>query len=365
MTTDRRELRAFALSAAILAFYTVAILSTGKIDPSAFVRLAATYTGASLSLWAFLGLCGLLILMIRHGIGPVDAPRTSPLVLIARFIRDRWDRDYGVSLLWPPVMFAWLVAAFNAFKQMVLVGASFRLDPALAGIDRLLFFGHDGWAVMHALLPWPLATFIIDSAYHAWFAPMSLGLILCAWGGRKSYRLRTQYLLAYLALWIVLGSVLAYLLPAAGPCYYAVFGNGPGFQPLLDRLAHDQAAVAQLIPGAELGSLANQHALLTFYGSPHLVIGGGISAMPSLHNALAVLFALAAFRIRPWLGWIGAAYALLIWVGSIDLGWHYAIDGIVAALLTMLCWSVAGRVTAALDRAPTGEARPAVLDPAV
>ena len=217
MTTDRRELRAFALSAAILMLYTFAILSTGKIDPRAFVHLAATYTTGSLSLWAFLGLCALLILMIRHGAGPLDAQRTSPLVLIARFVRDRWDRDYGVSLLWPPVLFAWLVAAFNAFKQMVPVGAAFRFDPALAEIDRLLFFGHDGWRVMHALLPWPLATFIIDTAYHAWFAPMSLGVILCAWGSRKSYRLRTQYLLAYLAVWILLGSVFAYLLPAAGP----------------------------------------------------------------------------------------------------------------------------------------------------
>ena len=122
--------------------------------------------------------------------------------------------------------------------------------------------------------------------------------------------------------------------------------------------------MAQLIPGAELGSLANQHALLKFYGSPHLVIGGGISAMPSLHNALAVLFALAAFRIKRWLGWVGAGYALLIWAGSIDLGWHYAIDGIVAALLTGLCWLLAGRITAALDR--SREAAPHVaLDPAV
>lgn len=364
MTTDRRELRAFALSVAIMLLYTAAILSTRKIDPGAFAHLAATYTTASLSLWAFLGLVGLLILMVRHGVGPLDAPRTSPLVLIARFVRDRWERDYGASLLWPPVLFAWLMAAFNAFKQMVLVGAAFRFDSTLAGIDRLLFFGHDGWAVMHALLPWPMATFTIDTAYHAWFAPMSLGLILCAWGSRNSYSLRTQYLLTYIAVWIVLGSIFAYLIPAAGPCYYGVFGNGPAFQPLLDRLAHDQAEVAQIIPGASLESLANQHALLKFYGSPHLAIGGGISAMPSVHNALAVLFALAAFRIKRWLGWVAAGYALLIWAGSIDLGWHYAIDGIVAALLTALCWSLAGRVTAALEgkreRAPR-----AVLDPAV
>src|SRR3546814_5985014 len=56
--------------------------------------------------------------------------------------------------------------------------------------------------------------------------------------------------------------------------------------------------------------------------------------MPSVHNGLAALFAIAAFRLWRPLGWVVAAYAALIWVGSIHLGWHYAIDGMVSIAMT-------------------------------
>ncbi len=71
--------------------------------------------------------------------------------------------------------------------------------------------------------------------------------------------------------------------------------------------------------------------------------------MPSVHNALAVLFALAAFRIHRTIGWLFAAYAGLIWFGSIYLGWHYAVDGLVAAALTLGIWRVSGRIADMLE----------------
>src|SRR3546814_1790225 len=81
---------------------------------------------------------------------------------------------------------------------MVLVSAGFGFDPLFAEIDRALFLGHDPWRVTHAIFS-PMATYAIDRAYHGWFAPMSLGVLLCAFGARRSYRLRTQYLLSYIA----------------------------------------------------------------------------------------------------------------------------------------------------------------------
>ena len=63
-----------------------------------------------------------------------------------------------------------------------------------------------------------------------------------------------------------------------------------------------------------------------------------------------LLFALAASKIRPLLGWIFGAYAALIWIGSIHLGWHYAVDGLVAAASTIALWKVAGWLADWLDR---------------
>ena len=350
MAIDDREVRAAAAGMLTVAAYMAAVLASGRVDSGDFAHLLSIYLTGSIALWTMLCFGALLVLLAKNARPAEGALRVSPLVVIARYLGDRWRRDRFLSLCWPPLLFAMLMASFNAFKQMVLPAAGFGFDPLFAGIDRALFLGHDPWRVTHALFS-PMATYAIDRAYHGWFAPMSLGVLLCAFGARRSYRLRTQYLLSYVAVWVLIGSVFAYLLPSAGPCFDPVFASGaPGFQPLLDRLALDQAVIGQAIPGAHLAALANQQGLLAAYGSPDLVVGGGISAMPSVHNGLSALFALAAFRLWRPLGWVVTAYALLIWIGSIHLGWHYAIDGIVSVAMTLGIWRIMGRAADRLDR---------------
>ena len=63
-----------------------------------------------------------------------------------------------------------------------------------------------------------------------------------------------------------------------------------------------------------------------------------ISAMPSVHVAIAVLFALAGREAGRVAGLVLTAYALVVLVGSVHLGWHYAVDGYFAALATGLSW---------------------------
>jgi hypothetical protein len=57
---------------------------------------------------------------------------------------------------------------------------------------------------------------------------------------------------------------------------------------------------------------------------------------------MAVLFACAAYQADRRMGRLFAGYAVVIWIGSIHLGWHYAIDGIVAAVLTIGIWNLTG-----------------------
>jgi hypothetical protein len=42
--------------------------------------------------------------------------------------------------------------------------------------------------------------------------------------------------------------------------------------------------------------------------------------------------------------WIAIAYAFVILLGSVHLGWHYAADGYVAAGVTWLIWAAMGRL---------------------
>jgi hypothetical protein len=347
---DIREIRAALAGAAVVGAYLCLVLLSGRVDLVQFTKLFLAYASGSIALWVAVGTIAMFVQVLRR------ACRSGSEPFLFEFAREsieaRWKRDRGASLLWPPLLFASLMASFNSFKQMVLPLAGFSFDPWLASVDRIFFFGHDGWRVTHALLGSPEATRVIDSFYHGWFLPMSLGVILCAWLPAATYRLRTQYLLSYISVWIGLGSILAFLFPSAGPCFYSLFaGPAPEFDSLMQRLNEIQA-----LNGEPLVALRNQSYLIDAHAGDRLMIGGGISAMPSVHNGLAILFALAAWNVSRPLGYVFAAYAFLIWIGSIHLGWHYGLDGVAAVPLTFGIWRLCGRIADRLERPLVGPA---------
>ena len=339
LSIDRREVRAAGLCAAIVGLYTIAVLATGRVNLFDFGLLFSRYLSGSLSLMIF-------ILVAAFGWFALTRRPASPARAIAGWLRDRWRRDRLASFFLPPLLFALLMAAFNSFKQMVLPAAGFSFDPMFAEMDRALGLGHDPWRITHALFGSPEATWWLDRAYHGWFLPMSLGLMVCALLPASTWRLRTRYMLSYAMIWIGIGSFLAFLLPSAGPCFYSQFvGPAPEFQVLMDRLASQQAAL-----GSPVSALIFQEVLLSLHGSNELAVGAGISAMPSVHNGLAILFAIAAFKIDRRFGWVMSGYAAIIWIGSIHLGWHYAIDGLVALPLVLGIWRMTGWVADWLER---------------
>ena len=339
-----REWKGAGLGAAVIALYMALVLGSGMVDPGMFGRMLAFYVKTSFLIWTFMLGCTLLVLMVMRGRKSGNQPFLKDFIVTTA--RDRWQRDHYVSLVWPPLLFAGLLSSFNSFKQMILPLAGYSWDPMLAAADKALFLGHDPWRVTHAIFGSPEATVFIDGYYHTWFLPMSLGVAVCAFMPASTFRLRTQYLLSYIGVWVIVGSVFAYLMPSAGPCFYEpLVGQHASFQELIQNLRRAQAET-----GAELISLNNQQMLLELVSADKLIVGGGISAMPSVHNALAFLFALGAFRLNRVAGYVASAYAVMIWIGSIHLGWHYALDGLVAGVMTLLLWTICGRIAAMLDR---------------
>ena len=73
-------------------------------------------------------------------------------------------------------------------------------------------------------------------------------------------------------------------------------------------------------------------------GQPHPVW------VPSLHVAVAAYLACVALDTRWWaIRLLGMAYAFVILVASVVLGWHYAVDGYAGALGAWAIWWAVGR----------------------
>jgi membrane-associated phospholipid phosphatase len=63
----------------------------------------------------------------------------------------------------------------------------------------------------------------------------------------------------------------------------------------------------------------------------------GMMAMPSLHVALTAMATwFVARHWRPVL-WFAIPSALLIWISTVVLAWHYALDGVAALVMAFVC----------------------------
>ena len=236
-----------------------------------------------------------------------------------------------------------VIPIYGMFKQYVLKAQGFPLDPTLAEIDRLLFFGYDGWQVTHKLFGSVWFTLLLDRAYGLWlpilmFCPVAWAALI------KDPFVRARLIGTWVAVWVLVGGVAAWLLASAGPMFYPHFiGPEPSFQALHDEIvALGKTLRAQ---GEILTTPLGHVYLMNRYFSGIYMPGFGISAMPSVHVSMAALFAIGGFQLNRWIGWGFAAYAVLIWIGSVYLGWHYACDGIVGALLTWSIWKWSARLT--------------------
>lgn len=227
------------------------------------------------------------------------------------------------------------ISVFTSFKIMIPVIQPYDWDPQFMAWDRMLHGGRHPWELLQPLIGRPLITSAINAAYHAWFF-LLYAIVFWQAFSIGNQALRTQFFLCFLLCWAVIGNGAATLLASAGPCYYgALTGLEDPYAPLMAYLRE----AAESYPVWALGV---QEMLWEGYETNLLGRGNGISAMPSMHVSAAVLFFLVCRRVDRRLGWFMAAFVGVTLVGSVHLGWHYAIDGYVSILLTWPLWRLAG-----------------------
>ncbi|MCB2078811.1 MAG: phosphatase PAP2 family protein [Novosphingobium sp.] len=209
---------------------------------------------------------------------------------------------------------------FNWVKPQIAILFPFWADPTFAAMDHAIF-GADPWLPLTRMLGDGGIAFL-DTVYSLWY-PVTLfalfGVLITDKG---------KAILSYFMLWGVFGTVTQALLSAAGPIFWGRIGLGERFDTM----------IAQLPPGTKGAS----EYLWMNHTAEINDLAVGISAMPSMHVAMACWIAIAYARTK--LAPVGIAYWLLVFTGSVALGWHYFVDGVAGSLGALACWYLAGKI---------------------
>jgi hypothetical protein len=286
----------------------------------------------------------------RHGAQGIDAPeRLGPL------LEPYASLDFLVLTVRRALAIFTAIYFFLHLKHVILWLNFANWDRTLWDFDRWLHGGVQPsvWLMEHLGRHHDVAL-LIDWLYVEYFdykIIVSL-LLLAEIGGRK---LSAQFVLAYTLLW-TLGGLAYLIMPADGPCFAMLLGASDlptaahqwGFQyPIATDVP---ASYAETFRHAKIWLAKNyQHALwatrwrFVYQGKlPDMFYG--VAAMPSLHVGAVSMLAYYLWRLSPWAGLVGIAYAAIIAVGSVFLQWHYAIDGYAGMLLAAITVVLANRL---------------------
>jgi hypothetical protein len=245
------------------------------------------------------------------------------------------------------VLINFFMPTFLGFKASIPEIQTFGLwDRWFIELDRVLHGGIHPWELLHPFLARPWITRSLDWMYYAWFYVAVFGFLILA--VRSAGPKRSQFFLAFTGMWIFLGIVAATAMASAGPCFVGYLeGVENPYQGLMAYLHSVHASTP-------LTSLHVQSLLWESYQNPSGALTTGIAAMPSLHVALPGLYAVATWRRnRRWsvLLW---AFTGLILLGSVHLGWHYAVDGYVSIAALLPLWIGSGWVVQRFRRIRSG-----------
>ena len=318
-------------SAGIVLLVWIAASIAAELNGISALPLAARY-----AVDAIRGvLMTLVLVLVYEGLRAACRRDPGPAQrLVATFLRNLRTPWLLAAALGPLVLLPVLCGASGTLKVLLPHYLPFAHDHLFAQLDRALFLGTDPWRVTHAVFGGATATIMLDEIYTAW-----LPLLPLAIGGFALVAPRTErarFILAMILIWALLGVAGAWAGSSAGPIFLDLLGHPDAAR--YQGLMHDLAAADAVDQPHGLTALRWRMVLWNAYVDRDLSFAMGISAMPSMHNAITMLYALAAFRLNKWLGLAAAVYAAVIFVGSIHLAWHYAIDGIVAIGAVILIW---------------------------
>lgn len=319
---------------ALAGYLVLALILSGlygfELDLTVYSFLLVAFTGAVATV-AFT-IAGLGILL-------VERPK-RPLALLWSRARGRYRLGERIAVALP-VMLALppFFSAFTSVKRAIPTINPNGWDRAFMEIDAALHGGTAPWELLQPLAH-PLATFAISFAYNLWLPVAWAVLIVMAFVVARPV-LRSQYLIAFVVSWTALGTAGAIVFASMGPCFYDL-AHPDDINPFAPLVAY-LAEVNETYPVWALGV---QEMLRADHLAGRTGFGAGISAFPSMHVAIAVLNAILGWQLSRLAGWLLTSFAVVIMIGSVHLGWHYAVDGYASALAVPVIWKLSGAIAA-------------------
>ncbi len=253
------------------------------------------------------------------------------------------NANYMLAFLVPMLLLPTFMSLFSSMKSAIHLVQPFYLDEFLMKADRFLHFGLDPWRITHGIFGTAFLSVMLNFVYNLWFFIMFsyvLWMIVNVHFDRK----RMQFLFAFVISWPLIGLLLAVFMSSAGPVYYGdIVGDHSIFGPLMDGLKAFDQEYKDSVFG--IFALNTQDMLWDDYLKNDTGIGSGISAMPSMHVAIAALLYFSGREVSKYIGYGMLIFLILIQIGSVHLGWHYALDGYLSILLVWLLWKFCGWLT--------------------
>ncbi len=268
-------------------------------------------------------------------------PESPVAHLKARYTDPAFTRGVaaGLPLLGVAII---LLPYFSKMKSAIPLFNDYTWDQAFIEWDRAIFFGYDAWQVLQPVLGYPIVTAFLALLYQLWFLLLYPGVMFFAFA-RIDSQVRRQFFLSYVLSWTLVGGAMATWLASVGPCFVGPMMGNPTFD---DQMAYLYAANEQV----PIMVLPVQEMLLEWYGKAENGLGSGITAMPSMHCAIAFLYWIAMRRVHKGWGAFFGVFFFITWISSVHLAYHYAVDGLVSLLAVALIWTASRHIIAAWDK---------------
>jgi PAP2 superfamily len=313
----------------LLVFKTAGFLNTQIIDTDP-IR-----TFVSMLLFAVFASVFSMVIIQFYFVATIDKS-DKPIKDLLKRMKDLFiHRDTmmrGIPMFLALLLFMY---AFTLFKANVSRFIPFSWDVTFDHLDQAIHFGTRPWEWLHPVFGNIVGTLVLNVNYNLWFMVMQMFLVYFAFLQTPGIE-RTRFYVCFFLICSIGGSLGATLFSSAGPCYFGFLVPGASpYAPLMKYL-HE---VNSVVP---IWAVDTQEMLWQLHNKGSVM--GGISAMPSVHNATALLFVLTTWNKSKRLRNLLIMHMILIFLGSVHLGWHYAVDAYFSWALTFVLWIAAHHI---------------------